>query len=210
MIERPIIFSSEMVKAILEGRKTMTRRVIKPQPWLGAEYAQLNVFGRCIFYGNEEGILKVMAGWVCPYGQVSDRLWVRETYVFEAPDGMPEEERDCTPRYKADGLDISGWLDVASGEIGGKWCPSIFMPRWASRILLEITGIRVERLKEITVSDIEAEGHQPFVYPDGRQELSSGEAYSWFQHLWDSLNAKRGYGWGSNPFVWVISFKKLK
>mgnify|MGYP001579326344 CR=1 FL=1 len=176
MRERPILFSAEMVKAILEGKKTQTRRVIRNP-------------GR---YDNIRG-----CDFCCPFGQVGDLLWCRETWnLIETLDGRPVKVV-----YRASPETYTEYLSI-------HWRPSIFMPRWASRILLEITSIKVKRLQEITPSDIEAEGHRPFAYPDSIQELSSAWAYSWYRNLWDSLNGKK-YPWASNPWVWCISFKRL-
>ena len=188
--ETGIIMSGDHPLKLMRGEKTQTRRVIKPQPWLGAEYAQLNKFGRWDFYGKEEGILKVMTGWVCPYGQVGDRLWVKETYWEQSGDLY----------YKAD------WGENKPVNMvfdGGKWGSPYFMPKWASRILLEITEIRVERLTEISLEDIKAEGIIPN-YP-----CDEANYRILFQQLWDSLNGKK-YPWASNPWVWVINFKLIK
>ena len=172
--ERPILFSGEMVRAILDGRKTQTRRVVKPQP-------------------------PPLGGFVKnPYGQPGDRLWVRETWAL-----------DDKYYYRADG---------AVGDRCGKWKPSIHMPRAASRITLEITGVRVERLQEITISDIYAEGAITDEWLEWRDDVSGvgmpagsrieNERDVW-EKLWDSINGKT-YPWKSNPWVWVIEFKRIK
>lgn len=165
MNEHPIIFSTEMVRAILDGRKTMTRRVINHPE----RYEHIRECDFC-----------------CPYGQVGDKLWVRESFLikhdYKTPKGFPY--------YKTNFCD-----DKIT-----KWKPSIFMPRWASRITLEITGIRVERLQEISEQDAKDEGI--CFYDDNAVDV--------FRELWDSINAKRGYSWESNPFVWVIEFKWMK
>ncbi len=187
MKEKPILFSTEMVKAILEGRKTQTRRVIKPIPKLlcvrdGAEHWTIPN------YGTGE--------WVCLYGQVCDRLWVRETWGLLNTE--PKDGKDkATIYYKA----TDGNKHVLRYQ---KWRPSIFMPRWASRITLGITDIRVQRLQEISETDCIAEGI-PQQIPDYWE--SHYKAYS---VLWDSINFKRGYSWESNPFVWAITFKRIE
>jgi hypothetical protein len=170
--EKPILFSAPMVRAILEGRKTMTRRVVKPQPESDQD-------------DGHAGLIQD-----CPYGQPGDRLWVRETF---STDGCACYEPCFCPSvwYKADDLS-------EDKELQPKWCPSIFMPRWASRIILEVTGVRVERLQEITNAGALAEG----IEPSGVPRTYVGD----FAALWDSLNAKRGYGWDTNPWVWVIGF----
>jgi hypothetical protein len=211
MKERPIIFNTENVKAILEGRKTQTRRVIKHPE----KYDHIRDCAFC-----------------CPYGQVGDRLWVREAFVIETdvteePSGRPfkydYEWGLLIPHYKATDPDPE-LVDEEDRKIG--WRPSIHMPRWASRITLEITEIRVERLQEITDSDIAQEGieitfHKPGDFgidnpcttgvvdlPNGHRVYSTARE-CWIR-LWDSLNAKRGYSWESNCWVWVISFKPVK
>lgn len=174
--ERPILFSGEMVRAILEGRKTQTRRVMKPQPFDLIKSWPANP-------KNGQEIH-------CPYGNASDRLWVRETF---AEGGMIRPGDKVS--YAAD------WGEDA--RVIRRWKPSIFMPRWASRITLEITNVRVERLQEITAADAKAEGVEPFLNRD---------ATAWragFQVGWDALNAKRGHSWEKNPWVWVIEFKKV-
>ena len=207
--ERGIIFKAEMVRAILDGRKTMTRRVIKPQP--GPDIDRLHggdLRGRFpypLMDDNEDPCgfgFQDEAGnfWRCPYGQPGDRLWVRETHWINKSEGLVA--------YRTDG-------EMPKHMSGERWRPSIFMPRWASRITLEVTGVRVERLQEITMDDVHREGvacsdcwstgspYQNFPHPEycGCKNL--------FVNLWDSLNAKRGFGWEVNPFVWVVEFKKL-
>jgi len=225
MKERPIIFSTEMVKAILDGRKTMTRWVINLKG-----YSQ-QIWGECIPHNGSEAkllgepYLKVPHDLVidnagtritCPYGQAGDRLWVRETHIFEVnedypkdPRGHYDEEADehLIPHYKADDEDISDWLDLESGDMGGKWRPSIFMPRWASRLTLEITGVRVERLQEITEEDAQVEGCPKIIGDFTGLEVAPARYV--FEKLWDSLYARRGYGWGKNPWVWVIRFDNI-
>lgn len=180
MKERGIIFSGPMVYAIQEDRKTQTRRIVKPQPD-GETVMHVN-------YGH---------GWSealrCPYGVAGDRLWVRETFALESKSYAGDKVR-----YRADGKPTSG-----------AWRPSIHMPRWASRITLEITGVRVERLQEISEADAKAEG----VIPTGRRathKWCNGEDVSHrrqFADLWDSLHGKGA--WEQNPWVWVVEFRRL-
>lgn len=211
-IEHPIIFSTEMVKAILEGRKTMTRRIIKPQP------AHVEVCGgEATLYKDNDNEMK----WKY---QVGDRLWVKETFVIEndmeygySEEELKQWEKDrpiktenggfdwgiyhLIPHYKATEPEpniVPDYVDDFDDKT--RWSPSIFMPRWASRITLEITGIRVERLQEITPENCLAEGIcGDYTVRDGWPVL--------FGNLWDSLNAKRGYGWSVNAWVWVIEFR---
>lgn len=171
MKEFPILFKTEMVRAILDGRKTMTRRVAK-QPIQLLDSNDLS------------SPLK------CPYGQVGDKLWVRETFAINIP-GCPEP---YGLTYKSDHIDQKG--DGPANPI--KWESPRFMPRWASRILLEITNIRIERLQDITELEATHEGIEKHLGIHARHDFSK---------LWDSINLKRGYGWDKNPWVWCIKFK---
>ncbi len=168
MKERPIIFSTPMVKAILEGRKTMTRRIIK------------NIKGATEKY--PKGFAK------CPYGVVGDRLWVKETY-------FPNEGQVPNIIYKAD------WNDRHKTGITFtcQWKPSIFMPRIYSRITLETTNIRVERLQEITEEDAKKEGVM--------EGEDTGYYNEGFYRIWDKINGKDS--WKENPYVWVIEFRRI-
>ncbi len=195
MRERPIIFSAESVKAILEGRKTQSRRVTKPQP-LDSYLPDSDILKalkripqktlRLRDKDNPEFIHVIPK---CPYGQVGDRLWVRETWV-QCSYPSPSQEI----HYKAS----------HNKALSEKWHSPIFMPRWASRVTLEITGIRVERVQEITEEDARDEGVKPFMI-----DAFHATYLRPFELTWDSLNAKRGFGWESNPFVWVIGFKTI-
>ena len=202
MKERPILFSGEMVRAILDGRKTMTRRVatkIKaPKAWTMPN-------GIDSFW-NVNPCWRETPGELCPYGKPGDRLWVREAFAV----GLSNQEGIA---YRA----TSKWYDFEDGtpesfkEI--KWKPSIFMPRRYSRITLEITNIHVERLQYISEEDAKREGvesnfDEGVVYygPLNKGHADARIAFSW---LWDSINAKRGYSWESNPWVWVVEFKRV-
>lgn len=199
---RPILFTAEMVRAILDGRKTQTRRVIKPQPLDGflptvGRYCPNMVDRRDgeMYPGPERfGVSDEEQDFPCPYGQPSDRLWVRETWQPH-PEFSVKEPGGCL--YRADrGHDLQ-YPD-------GKWRPSIYMPRWASRITLEIGNVRVERVQEISEDDAGMEGA-----PIGFVHSMNHTARAWFHELWDSINAKRGYGWDANPWVWVVEFKRV-
>lgn len=202
--ERPILFTGEMVRAILDERKTQTRRPVKPQPpkdhgkILGPEMYSPLVYGR---NGEEKpgkevfGIYDDTGEWgaKCPYGKVGDHLWVRETWAeckHVTINGSP------TALYKSTYIQPSKFP-----EFTPKWRPSIFMPRWASRIDLEITGLRAERIQNITEEDAIAEGIEQ------KEPNNVVSAKYRFAQLWDSINAKRGFGWDKNPLVWVIEFK---
>ena len=173
MSEHPILFSGEMVRVILEGRKTQTRRVLK---------------GTYTDPGSG------------PYGCTGDRLWVKETFSY-APKGYV---------YRADFKDGHGQevVDLATGDtVPLIWKPSIFMPRKASRITLEITRIGYDWLHNITQIDAAKEGVS---IPVGKYPIKEdAQEYVYeFAELWDSINFKRGYGWETNPMVWVIEFRR--
>lgn len=199
MTDRPILFSGEMVRAILAGRKSQTRRVVKPQPpydmcrcdYSPTGWSAEDVNGRCtcnrtppIFHG---------------YGGPGDRLWVRETFNrlwFNAADGWQTV-------YRAD-MNNDAPADGSADSESIRWRPSIFMPRWASRITLTIADVRVERVQDISPDDCRAEG----LTPDSEVSLLWREnIQDKYRDLWDSINAKRGFGWDTNPWVWVISFE---
>jgi len=210
MKEHPIIFSSEMVKAILEGRKTQTRRVIKSQPKIEIE-GRLKTNQATIdnFVNHFTKLL-----FKCPYGQVGERLWVKETWATEnrynhlKPSEIPQTAKIF---YLADG----GYSPFEMGKVRSP----LFMPRWASRITLENTSeARPERLQEITGEDVNREGITyenlwgKFSIPDWDAFAEAQEriAVRAFAIHWDSLNAKRGYSFADNPFVWCITFKRVE
>ena len=192
MKKRPILFSGPMVRSILDGRKTQTRRGMRIQPRHEPSVQTDNDprDGHAFTYAMWDGG-RGDAACVCPYGSPGDWLWVRETWM-QTPGG---------PAYKADGGDHYG----AGGRL--TWKPSIHMSRSASRITLEIVKVRVERLQEITENDAVAEGAPALVEEDS--SVTCGRHKTVFVKLWDKLNAKRGYGWDNNPWVWVIEFKRI-
>ena len=208
--ERPILFSGPMVRAILEGCKTQTRRIIKSQP----QFFPSAAGGSWGWYQGKPP---------CPFGEPGNRLWVREKcrvasntsgknawHSFEYAAGGPSPIRDG---------EIPGkWFPSKSFNADGslRWQPSIHMPRWASRITLEITGVRVERLQDISEEDARAEGVSIAKSEDGSSGYGDTEGlgrfpqYSlrWgFKHLWESINSEGS--WAANPWVWVVEFKRL-
>ena len=218
MKERPILFSAPMVRALLAGTKSQTRRIVKPRPSEdiclpinaglyhptcvdrhGEEYPGTEVFGAWSDCG----------AWVvkCPYGQPGDRLWVRESFQplfaegFEHGDGLTDWGTGAgyAIRYVAtDGA--TEWID-GDDEITSRCKPSIHMPRWASRLTLEITGVRVERLQSISQEDAVAEGVTDWmVGPTSPRDDYRG--------LWESINGPGS--WELNPWVWVVSFRRLE
>lgn len=171
MTERPILFSAPMVRALLADTKTQTRRIVKG----------------CISFDDDYEIV------ASPYGTPGDRLWVREAWRSgKLTDRFPP--REMTPHpvwYDADG--------AAPAATNGKPRPGMFMPRWASRITLDLTGVRVERLQDISEADALAEG----------SPLTSG-SYShrgWYRELWGEINGRDS--WATNPWVWVLSFRRI-
>jgi hypothetical protein len=181
--ERPILFSAPMVRAILAGRKTQTRRVVHERL-----YVETFESGRPLVRIEQSDQLfgESATRWArCPYGAPGSRLWVRERWACLDPASR-------TPVIYA----------TDRGPKDYRWRPSIHMPRWASRITLEVTNVRVERLQSITEEDARAEGVEV--------PASSGNgARDWFAAAWDDLNECRGYPWASSPWVWVISFSRL-
>jgi hypothetical protein len=209
MKERPILMTGPLVCATLDDRKTKTRRVIKPQPPRQLFGIDQNDFNTWVLASRDNPDEPDWSFSIhCPYGRVGDRLWVRETWAhvpataYRASTGVPQTRDPTDPDHAA--IYRAGWDRSAPGT---RWRPSIHMPRWASRLTLEITDIQVERVQQITPRDVVAEGlyHEPGAWgPD--------EAYDHlikaFAHLWDAINAKRGYAWEMNPWVWVVSYKR--
>jgi hypothetical protein len=221
MKERPILFSGPMVRAILEGRKTMTRRVINTGRFDQATWDISSTSdGGGIFRLSKDDIVfntpcgmpaKSMQDKIirCPYGQPGDRLWVKETTVkvedwgYQGPVYL---ESETGRQVVEDGLS-PGWDDMTEVEPDEiKLRPSIYMTRSMARILLDITDVRVERVQDISDGDVAREGVAWSSMQLGNRHGSP--ARDAFADLWDSINAKRGYGWDANPWVWVIEFKR--
>lgn len=195
--ERGMIFNGEMVRAILEGRKAQTRRIMKPQPEpcpLGGHWWPSNVFKTMLHVENEmqngEGGWGGLVGDACPFGDVGDRIWVRETFASGL---CTKTTLAYRATHKREDLE-EGWNETI------KWTPAIHMPRWASRILLEITDVRVERLRSMSQDDARAEG---VIAASGPMEAGLA-----FRELWDSIYGPES--WRDNPWVWVIEFKRVE
>lgn len=233
MKERPILFSAPMVRAILDGRKTQTRRVMRVYEHPAVADYVIDSEGRAAARAHSEEVATQFvstfphARVLCRFGKIGDRLWVKEAWKYAdwSEDGEP------VIQYRAGGKSypevpddwqekvIDIWADLsdpANREIDGlsadrKWRPSLFMPCWASRITLEITNVRVERLNEIGMGDAVAEGISCVDYKWGLAEtgFSHNAPEHAYRMLWDSLNAK-GHSWSSNPWVWVVEFKQIK
>ncbi|WP_131035633.1 hypothetical protein [Klebsiella variicola] len=206
--ERGMIFNAEMVRAILDGRKTQTRRPIK---WKQTRFTEIGEREDGSKWPWSEDAEHAFDFWhPCPFGSVGDRIWVRET--FQGPlfdfDLMDSYCKDSTPFeksefcvYKADGVPAPEFYD-ADDELHCCWRPSIHMPRWASRILLEITGVRVERLKSISDRDALREGCST-------ADMKSGDCVAdVFARLWASIYGSDS--WNANPWVWVIEFRRVE
>lgn len=190
MKERPILFSGPMVRAILNGRKTQTRRVVKPQP--------TNLAGPNFDGLWSDTIAPVVRYFACPYGAQGNRLWVRETWGWSSFASMPPSKE--YPQFLCYRTG-----DITENEHVTRWRPSIHMPRWASRITLEVKAVRVERLQAISESDAQVEG----VEASTQVEMKDGSpCYSTpYQILWEQIN---GVGsWEQNPWVWVVEFTRL-
>jgi hypothetical protein len=218
MKERPILFSGPMVRAILEGHKTQTRRMVKKalmehfDPPRGEGDVKAGYPWICGYW--EENVSAVN---VCPYGQPGDGLWVRETWraSWTNDDEAPSEmDMGTDIRYEADGFETLCGNYAWSKKVR----PSIFMPRWASRILLEVTVVRVERLQDISEDDAMAEGVE---YDQGWEEEPGwgfrdystdsdfvfADARHSYRSLWESINGPQS--WDANPWVWVVEFKRV-
>lgn len=235
MNERPILFSAPMVRTVLEGRKTQTRRVVKPVR--GYEHNNIckpdMAADPCSVWWHRSETDRVGCQQNCPYGVPGDRLWVRETWASpEIDKSIPGrvaydadgvcgcwirggEDRhfvyhgriiqangyhECFPEGGATTLGLGKYSDIRSGEYPSYrygWRPSIHMPRWASRITLEVTDVRVQRIHEISEDDARAEGMESCTPADQ------------FRVLWETISGKR-CPWASNPWVWAITFKRME
>ena len=224
MKERGMIFNGEMVRALLDGRKTQTRRIIKDCT-VGRDQISKFIQIEKKFIGCYPEDVPELIRECCPYGVPGDRIWVRETFqgplvheeLFEEYSAYPEKfETPEYCEYAADGGVRPEYCDLDDNLRHG-WRPSIHMPRWASRILLEITNVRVERLNAISEEDAEAEGIDMEALYDsqdcydciadhnmtGRPTVTGA-----FKYLWESIYGEDG--WKSNPWVWVIEFKRVE
>ncbi|CAH3399157.1 TPA: hypothetical protein ACTYTC_003601 [Klebsiella pneumoniae] len=214
MKERGMIFNGEMVRAILDGRKTQTRRPIK---WKQTRFTEVGEREDGSKWPWSEDAEHACDFWhPCPFGAVGDRIWVRETFctVDDTQYGGGKwVDYRATPKFEAS--HPAGWDCAPNDAEALKWRPSIHMPRWASRILLEITDVRVERLNAISEEDATAEGVPPagsllpdypgtFLTPKG--DFATAKVA--FQRLWESIYGEES--WKANGWVWVISFKRVE
>lgn len=227
--ERPILFKAPMVRALLAGTKTQTRRIMDPQPEpMPADVGRMSPYDDTGYWWSSTKAKSMVtmhdAPCMSPYGYKGDRLWVKETWRPTHGHGHgPCECSSVRIAYAADG----GWKEFApeavdvdwkipKAALRGKNVTPLFMPRWASRITLEVTGVRVERLQDVSEEDAEAEGVASL---DGEIDevalcakakamgLTTDDARAWFATLWGSINGDSA--WDANPWVWVISFRRL-
>lgn len=231
--ERPIIFSAPMIRAILDGSKTQTRRVVKPQPVLCDTTQTLRFAGKC-HCDTYDGNLGACFSWlddgsswcsycghrhdchlrICPYGNIGTLLWVRETWTTYRGYDERVARPDAEVIYRAD-VDHNGCVELLNGDevfVRNAWKPSIYMPRWASRITLEITDVRVQRVQEISEVDAYLEGFcEDWLEGVPWQDAAElGNIRSGFKRLWESINGKKpGCSWAENPWVWALTFKRL-
>ncbi|WP_314413750.1 hypothetical protein [Pantoea septica] len=223
MRERPILLNGDMVRAVLNGSKTQTRRIMKVQP--SADFSPMNMELETDFtarwytpgvvdkHGYLQpakkqvfGVASEDEGYTCPFGAVGDRLWVRETFRVHS-----RATDVATLVYKAS--ERQSWTEQThrvpvsvcnKPAVIEKWTPSIHMPRWASRITLEITGVRVERLASVSNDDARAEGYPAERAADG----GNSDPWLWFRDLWDGIYPEQSFK--VNPWVWVIEFKRVE
>lgn len=222
MSEKPILMSAPMVRALLAGTKTQTRRVVKPQPSEDAVRLYVGMITAHDIECAETGMSRGFGFededqiWQCPYGKPGDRLWVRETTRMRYLENLltGEATKAQCGEYVADGepvldelgFDLSWWYSR-------KTCPGIHMPRWASRITLEVTAVRVERLHDISEADAIAEGcsavsHLTPDSPMAPAEWNGHTARADYAELWESINGPGA--WDANPFVWVLEFSRVQ
>lgn len=246
MKERPLLMSAPMALAVLEGRKSQTRRVMNPQPSEGFspsacesyEPIVINkngeqepggaIFGCCDLYGEDEG-------YKCPHGQPGERLWCKETYchLTDPVSGIRTCYYKSTDEPPALCDDEGFGLYRKDGSERSPWRSSIYMPRWASRLTLEIISVRVERVTEISNADAFSEGIESEVWDQSLSCRDYSKPDAWFNNwgvennahltyvesdqigiasfrtLWDSINAKRGFGWETGCWCWVIEFRRI-
>lgn len=218
MKERPILFSAPMVRAILEGRKTQTRRMVKPQPahieWFAHQEGWIGSFGEDA--GTRANPHRMVD---CPYGKPGDRLWVKETWKADPAFGFPDRTK---PTDLPEGTNILYRATLPEDHPKAdwnNWKPCLFMRRWMSRITLKMASVRVERLQDISAADALAEGSYlgrcPCL-PRSKDKTPIDACFhqtgchihgTEYKHLWESINGKGS--WAANPFVWVIEFKRV-
>lgn len=213
MKSHPILFQGDMVRALLADTKTQTRRALRVQPPPETKsFCTYHHPDPRVHHWAFDGASLLDFAVPCPYGQVGDWLYVRETWQHENhPDGPYQD--GCQVYYRTDYLNDPHGADGEKSPEGRyrTWRPAIHMPRTASRITLEIVSVRIERLQEISEADAKAEGSPD--YEEGVDEPPGEDHYEWsyrasYRRLWESINGPGS--WDANPFVWVISFRRIK
>ncbi|MGA4742422.1 hypothetical protein ACPC5Q_03530 [Acinetobacter junii] len=203
MKERPILFSTPMVQAILSGQKTQTRRIVNKAPTTEINHRLIALNNGWNWQVDQQGIVPTMHReidnpMVCPFGQVGDRLWVRETFASGL---CTKSGYAYRATHKAEDLE-EGWFETI------KWTPSIHMPRTACRLILEITNIRIERLNDITSEDAKAEGFDYSTHPSAIEMGYAIGAKTNFRVTWEQIYGQNE--WNKNPWVWVVEFKVIQ
>ena len=232
MSEKPILFSGPMVRAILDGQKTVTRRVAKLTDCGKLILERQRHYRVCAILQDSGPVWRPSAGApeeplpasalekACPYGRPGDRLWVRDTWramplggdrggpYFAKPGSGVAVDYKATHPKDGCNFDEPDWCSLRSPH--ENWRPSIHMPRWACRLTLDVVSVRVERLQDITEEDAKSEGVEEGSYPDYGTHPPT-ECFSYvesFGTLWDTINGKRpGCSWADNPWVWRVEFK---
>ncbi len=199
-----------MVRAVLDGRKSQTRRVIKIQSE-NKDFAggwQFTFSNKHPYkYASLEAIECDIESY-CPYGQPGDRLWAKETFqIHKWPSIFSSGSKIAKDPFSEDVVIYYKEAVEKQGEQFTNWKPSVHMPRWASRITLEITNVRVERVQDMKHEDFLTEGMNPC--PKGHEPTECTCTMNQFQYLWHDLYSKKGYGWDKNPWVWVLEFKRI-
>ncbi len=225
MTDRPILFNGAMVRALLDGSKTQTRRPLKPQPYVPYPYYDTTIDHHPVEFERDGGLWIPSSGGTsgnlpyrgtpikCPYGVPGDRLWVQEAFALSKSD--PDSGADT--RYSAD-WDVPVYrADVPSSMTSPSavtsWKPSVHMPRWASRITLEVIGVRVERVASVSEADAESEGIRKGAGGNWLDYQAEGCFYSArhsFASLWDSIYSEPGLRWEDSPWVWAVDFKVVR
>ncbi len=227
MSEHPILFTGASVRAILDGSKTQTRRVVKAPDWWEGHLHHAGVYDVEPPHTKRgyHDILCARSGSpqkTCPYGEPGEAMWVRETWRVEAAARGGTERSgyryQVAAGYRAASRYTETCIPFGTATEGqwrqachyydkpGGWCPSIFMPKWACRLRLTVEGVRVERVQDISEEDAHAEGCSggALIYPEERVTYHRGA----FKRLWNSINAKRGYSFEATPWVWAVTFRK--